>query len=115
MWGQTPRSPVSVRKQGNEGSDPIFMQPNCSKLSVSGACSTMRTCRSDPPYRSTRRSVREQMVHQYMSEDGCFKNMLGIDVGAPPLPVSETRMEFIRRYAEDAGRRLEALRSKSDA
>jgi uncharacterized damage-inducible protein DinB len=61
------------------------------------------------------RSVREHMVHQCMSEDGWFKNMLGIDVGAPPLPASETRVEFIKRYVEDAGRRLEALRGKDDA
>jgi uncharacterized damage-inducible protein DinB len=61
------------------------------------------------------RSVREHMVHQCMSEDGWFKNMLGIDVGAPPLPTSETRMEFIRRYAEDAGHRLDALRGTGDA
>jgi uncharacterized damage-inducible protein DinB len=61
------------------------------------------------------RSVREHMVHQCMSEDGWFRNMLGIDVGAPPLPSSETRMEFIRRYAEDAGRRLAALHMKDDA
>jgi len=61
------------------------------------------------------RSVREHMVHQCMSEDGWFKNMLGIDVGAPPLPTSETRMDFILRYAEDAGRRLAALRTKDDA
>jgi uncharacterized damage-inducible protein DinB len=60
------------------------------------------------------RSVREHMVHQCISEDGWFKNMLGIDVGAPPLPSSETRMEFIRRYAEDAGRRLAALHTKDD-
>ena len=31
------------------------------------------------------RSVREQMVHQCVSEDLWFRNMLGIDVGAPPL------------------------------
>jgi len=61
------------------------------------------------------RSVREHMVHQCMSEDGWFRNMLGIDVAAPPLPVAETRIEFIRRYAEDAGRRLAALRTKNDA
>src|SRR6185295_4995929 len=61
------------------------------------------------------RSVHEHMVHQCMSEDGWFKNMLGIDVGAPPLPSTETRMEFIRRYAEDAGRRLSSLRTKEDA
>ncbi|HLQ77259.1 MAG TPA: DinB family protein [Terriglobia bacterium] len=61
------------------------------------------------------RSVREHMVHQCMSEDGWFKNMLGVDVGAPPLPTSETRMEFIRRYVDDAGWRLTALRPMNDA
>ena len=59
------------------------------------------------------RSVHEQMVHQCVSEDLWFRNMLGIDVGAPPLPGQESRMEFIRRYAEDSGRRLAALREKA--
>ena len=31
------------------------------------------------------RSVHEQMVHQCVSEDLWFRNMLGIDVAAPPL------------------------------
>ncbi len=35
------------------------------------------------------RSVREQMVHQCVSEDLWFRNMLGIEVGAPPLPAEE--------------------------
>jgi uncharacterized damage-inducible protein DinB len=61
------------------------------------------------------RSVLEQMVHQCVSEDLWFRNMLGIDVEAPPLPASETRMEFIRRYAADSGKRLAALESKDDA
>jgi uncharacterized damage-inducible protein DinB len=61
------------------------------------------------------RSVLEQMVHQCVSEDLWFRNMLGIDVGAPPLPERETRMDFIRRYAEDSERRLATLRSKDDA
>jgi len=61
------------------------------------------------------RSVLEQMVHQCVSEDLWFKNMLGLDVGAPPLPASETRMEFIRRYAEDSGKRLAELQTKEDA
>ena len=56
------------------------------------------------------RSVREQMVHQCVSEDAWFRNMLGVDVGAPPLPGRETRLDFIARYAEDSGRRLERLR-----
>ena len=40
--------------------------------------------------------------------------MLGIDVGAPPLPAQETRLEFMRRYAEDSGKRLAALREKDE-
>src|SRR5205814_9842300 len=56
------------------------------------------------------RSVLEHMVHQCVSEDTWFRNMLGIDVAAPPLPQPETRIEFIRRYAEDSGRRLARLR-----
>jgi len=56
------------------------------------------------------RSIHEQMVHQCVSEDTWFRQMLGIDVNAPPLPRSETRLEFINRYAEDSGKRLAALR-----
>ena len=61
------------------------------------------------------RSVHEQMVHQCVSEDTWFRTMLGIDVGAPPLPTPETRIEFIKRYAEDSARRLAALRRTDDA
>src|SRR5579864_247977 len=61
------------------------------------------------------RSVREQMVHQCVSEDLWFRNMLGIDVGAPPLPASETRLEFMKRYAEDSGKRLAVLQAKDEA
>jgi len=61
------------------------------------------------------RSVHEQMVHQCVSENLWFMNMLGIDVGAPPLPSMETRLEFIKRYAEDSGKRLEVLRAKEEA
>lgn len=60
------------------------------------------------------RSVHEQMVHQCVSEDLWFRNMLGIDVGAPPLPRQETRLEFMQRYAEDSGKRLAALRQKDE-
>ena len=56
------------------------------------------------------RSVHEQMVQQCVSEDIWFRSMLGIDVGARPLPVPETRIEFIRQYAADSGSRLEILR-----
>jgi len=60
------------------------------------------------------RSVHEQMVHQCMSEDLWFRTMLKIDVGAPPLPKTETREEFIRRYVEDSGKRLLALDEKDE-
>jgi uncharacterized damage-inducible protein DinB len=60
------------------------------------------------------RSVHEQMVHQCVSEDLWFRTMLAIDVSAPPLPEQEKRMEFIRRYAEDSGKRLTALQSKNE-
>jgi uncharacterized damage-inducible protein DinB len=55
------------------------------------------------------RSVHEQMVHQCMSEDTWFRTMLGIEVEGSPLPEHETRLEFIRRYAEASSRRLERL------
>jgi uncharacterized damage-inducible protein DinB len=58
------------------------------------------------------RTLREHMVHQCLSEDRWFTSMLGIDVGAPPLPTEETRLAFIRRYAEDSGRRLARLGEK---
>ena len=61
------------------------------------------------------RSVHEQMVHQCVSEDLWFRNMLGIDVGAPPLPERETRSEFMKRYTEDSGKRLAALRTKDES
>jgi hypothetical protein len=55
------------------------------------------------------------MVHQCVSEDIWFRTMLGIDVGAPPLPREEVRLEFMRRYDEDSGKRLVALRNKDEA
>ena len=60
------------------------------------------------------RSVLEHMVHQCVSEDLWFRNMLGIDIGAPPLPASETRLDFLRQYAADSGKRLDALQGKRD-
>ena len=47
------------------------------------------------------RSVHEHMVHQCVSEDAWFRNMLGIDVGAPPLPPQETRLEILNLIAGD--------------
>jgi uncharacterized damage-inducible protein DinB len=65
----------------------------------------VRPLRSDP----RGRSVHEHMVHQCVSEDAWFRTMLGIDVGAPPLPREETRTGFIKQYAEDSGKRLAIL------
>lgn len=69
------------------------------------------------PHRDDRRgrSVHEQMVHQCVSEDFWFRTMLGIDIGAPPLPAEETRLEFVGRYASDSLKRLEMLRSKPES
>lgn len=60
------------------------------------------------------RSVLEQMVHQCVSENLWFRDMLGVDVGAPPLPSSEARLEFIKRYAEHSARRLAMLRGTDE-
>jgi uncharacterized damage-inducible protein DinB len=61
------------------------------------------------------RTPREHMVHQCQSEDKWFTTMFGLDVGAPPLPAEETRLGFIRRYAEDSGRRLARLAEQDAA
>lgn len=60
------------------------------------------------------RSVHEHMVHQCVSENFWFKTILGIDVGAPPLPSREARYEFMVQYAGDSGKRLERLREQSE-
>ena len=61
------------------------------------------------------RSVHEQMVHQCVSEDLWFRNMLGIDVGARPLPQQETRVDFIREYVNDSGRRLSTIQERDES
>lgn len=60
------------------------------------------------------RSFREQMLHQCVSENAWFCNILGIDVGARPLPLEETRLGFVLQYSEDSLKRLDVLRSKVD-
>ncbi|HEY8884093.1 MAG TPA: DinB family protein, partial [Chloroflexota bacterium] len=67
------------------------------------------------PTDSRGRNLLEQMIHQCISENLWFKNMLGIDVSAPPLPSEETRLAFIQRYAVDSSKRLESLRTSDDA
>jgi uncharacterized damage-inducible protein DinB len=60
------------------------------------------------------RSVHEHMVHQCVSEDLWFRNMLNIEVGGPPLPEKETRTGFMKRYAEQSGKRLALLQQKDE-
>lgn len=61
------------------------------------------------------RTPHEHMVHQCVSEDNWFKNMLAIDTVRPALPQRETRIDFLRHYAESSGRRLEILREKPES
>ncbi len=61
------------------------------------------------------RSLLEQMVHQCVSENLWFRDILGVDVGAPPLPAEETRLGFLHRYAEDSARRLAELERAGEA
>jgi len=61
------------------------------------------------------RSIQEQMVHQCVSENLWFINMLGIDVEARPLPERETRLEFMRIYAQDSGKRVAGLQEKTES
>jgi uncharacterized damage-inducible protein DinB len=68
--------------------------------------------RSDDP---RGRSVHEHMVHQCASEDVWFRTMLDIDVGVPPLPQLESRLEFMKRYAEDSASRLAILGETDEA
>lgn len=83
--------------------------------------STWATFRDDDlpvrPHPTDRRgrSVLEQMVHQCVSENLWFRDILGVDIQAPPLPAEETRLEFLRRYADDSARRLAALQGMDDA
>ncbi len=61
------------------------------------------------------RTAHEHMVHQCVSEDKWFSTMFGIEVGAPPLPQSETRLAFIEHYADLSGKRLALLQTKDAA
>ena len=60
------------------------------------------------------RSVREQMVHQCVSEDLWFRTMLGISVSQAPVPEDETRLAFMARYEECSAERLDVLASQPE-
>ncbi len=67
------------------------------------------------PLNETDRNPLEHMIHQCMGENKWFCEMFGIDVGAPPLPSVETRIEFIKQYALDSQKRLAVLKEKNTA
>lgn len=109
---QTPREPTSMKY------DFLVETYETERIKVISAWSEFKD--EDLPVRprqddSRGRSVHEQMVHQCVSEDAWFRTMLGIDVGALPLPRPETRLEFMKRYATDSGKRLAMLRQKDEA
>ncbi len=60
------------------------------------------------------RTPLEHMVHQCVSEDAWMSKMLGITAGVPPLPGTETRLEFMKHYAACSVERLAALEAKED-
>lgn len=60
------------------------------------------------------RNLLEHMLHQCVSEDFWFRNMLGIQVTGRALPEAETRLEFMRVYALNAALRLTALTAKTE-
>lgn len=61
------------------------------------------------------RSVHEQLVHQCVSEDNWMSSFLGIDLQESPLPPFETRIEFMKKYAQASLRRLEKLNTMPDS
>jgi uncharacterized damage-inducible protein DinB len=61
------------------------------------------------------RTPREHMVHQCLSETKWFADMFALDAGGPPLPASETRLAFLRHYADVSARRLTLLQTQDDA
>lgn len=60
------------------------------------------------------RTPHEHMVHQCVSEDNWMKNMLGIETIEPALPPLESKIQFIKWYANLSQSRLRQLRSKTD-
>ena len=61
------------------------------------------------------RTPYEHMVHQCVSEDTWMRTMLDIDLGVPPLPEHENRLNFLTIYANASEKRLVILRSKPES
>jgi len=61
------------------------------------------------------RTPHEHMVHQCVSEDTWMRTMLDIDLGVPPLPTQEVRLNFLTTYAAASEKRLSRLRAKPES
>ena len=57
------------------------------------------------------RTPLEHMVHQCLSEDAWMRGMLAVATSLPALPPRETRLDFLRHYADCSAERLGALES----
>lgn len=55
------------------------------------------------------RTPREQMIHQFVSEGGWFRKILGVQVDQEAPPSSSSRVAFIEAYATGSGLRAAAL------
>jgi hypothetical protein len=44
-----------------------------------------------------------------------MKNFLGVDLSEPPLPQTETRLDFIKKYAASSAMRLSILEAKPES
>jgi uncharacterized damage-inducible protein DinB len=60
------------------------------------------------------RSPLEHMVHQCVSEDNWMRNMLGIAIGHPPLPVEESQQALVAHYETCSAERLHSLAQQPD-
>jgi uncharacterized damage-inducible protein DinB len=60
------------------------------------------------------RTALEHLVHQCLSEDAWMRGMLGVVISLPALPERETRLDFLRHYAECSAARLDVLTAMPD-
>jgi uncharacterized damage-inducible protein DinB len=83
-------------------------------LSVWAMFEDMDLHRRPHPSDKRGRNLLEHMVHQNVSEDLWFSRMLGISVTDRPLPDLETRLSLMKAYAENATKRVSALRGMDE-
>ena len=61
------------------------------------------------------RTPLEHMVHQCVSEDTWMRRMFGLESPHPVLPAEESRLGFMRHYAQVSAERLDRLVERDDA